>query len=189
MAGLMDAIGKSGFRWLVLNAGAIEDANCDCPDPTIVIPVEYDWIHDVNFLITDGGFTSDQDWTEGVGWGSIGTAQYDYMPQITKFTREGGFGAITYFRAHLEWPALYADGAGNRRMLVIEGAEAIGTEIWAGQPVVSKVINAPFTEYDSFVVLQDWQFTHANPIGGNRLITRLIIAGTGDDPFPDLPEG
>jgi hypothetical protein len=87
LAALMDAIGKSGFTWMAIDAEHKTGANCACPDTSVTDPTP-EWTttckHFWNFKDTNGGFVPNalSEWVAGQGW-------VDWSDPSTRYCKTG----------------------------------------------------------------------------------------------------
>lgn len=183
------AITLSGYQKIAQQSSEYEDAVCDCPDAPEMIPVEVDWIYDMDFREGAYGWEiiDDGEYAAGVGYRHLSMVQFDGIPGL-KRQADADLDPACFVRYvklfWASWPTT-ATHAAECGFQIGAGCEWVNPESW-GADADSVIMNEALGNLE-WVEINKGQAT-ADPTSGDAILYRAIIAGNGEEPFSTMEE-
>lgn len=180
------AIGIADFD-RATRAAALDsrEYDCSCPEEQPVVPEGMDWAHFYDFRLDQYDWvidSQDGEWQMGVGFVNE-IVQYANLPQASKNSEFAGTDDAQwrYWRATVQWPV--SSGYADACMVRVQGQGNVAIEPYIGMPIVSGSVNSPFPDG---AIFRCFRGQSGDPnASGTAILKTLLIAGTGDDPFPN----
>jgi len=163
----------------------------DEPAPPSVIPddVLTDWTHHYNFALDDYGFNLtgvSAVWVEGVGIQATPVAYGDRLAGVSRnmpTPAAEGFTFTFMWAKFTSWPTPGEGGVSF--WFRLNNVTLLNDVSLFGLPVVQTRTNTHLAQGELMEV--SWVSTLDNPPSGTHVLAELIIAGTGNDPYPTDP--
>lgn len=198
LSAVIQAIGRNDFNSLAQMAVQRQDFDCACPEvvvPDVPIPVTHTWAH--SYDLTNnvdalkwrwGRVDPKYSWVEGEGFKATGLIQYDYTPFIEKIPDAGfvsGTAAFKWAYLDVTWPSstTYAD-----EILMKVFNVTTPWNNFKNETPVSSVLYANSNLGPNQVMQANKAQLTQPTASGDAAIRRIIIAGTGTDPYPGDPQ-
>jgi len=187
---LFKSYGNGDVRKKTAYLVPVGDEDCSCPDEAPSIPVAYDWLYDMQFKNGAWGWTKigATAYEDGVGYTTRDMVQYDGMPNIKRLVQyTGDVPVLRYAKIYWgSWPACEY-WASESWLQMSPGSDWQGLEI-AGADDASKLFSLSLTPYGNEFLIGAVQATDG-ATSGDGILSRLVLAGTGSEPFPGAAEG
>jgi len=182
---MLNAIGPGDANNIVMLGAGNTTANCDSPIEWPSIPAIYDWVHHYDFSIGQYAWTDIGNfYVPFVGFINPDVDQFEQLPGVSK-SAVGGPGSVVYIAALVDvWPSGTLGGGASPFWF------EIGTSFW--DPDLRGTLDwIATTQTFNYIVgtlfkVFNMQFDQAGVSGVSKW-HRLVIAGTGTDPFPSDP--
>jgi len=190
------ALGKGNLSNIAIAAATNADANCLCPNQNedeLDVPAGFTWHHQYDFRLDDYDWTllssPNSVYTAGVGWQTLAIERYFNAPQVRKTVEFlSGSADVRYIGMVLSWPFAGDGGGVSPQWVGDSGGIKWYDANFVGRSVIQVELNAAYM----VLTAGDWpnflkyQFTNA-AVSGDFTLSKLIMVGTGDDPFPSDP--
>jgi len=185
------ALGRGNLNNIAIAAGTNAEANCDCPEQSIdyQIPTSHTWAKVFDFTIEDYGFVAsgaDAVYNDGVGWGWNSGDCMTKAPCWIKKSIEQAGGTLNYIMQYTVWPANIGTGGADPHWFEYDSTSLWYDVAYARLSPLSRVVNQALSTGHTLGFMK-WQDTYG-PVNTPFLITKIVLAGTGTDPFPSYPD-
>lgn len=191
MSGAKEAVGLQTMRALTRTGVLLTVGDC-CADPGPELPANTTWAKDIDLRVSQYGGTlvgTDAVWTEGIGVVATLNGNFDNIAGWRK-SRSSPASSSTLTFVHLEiptWPIKADNGGVTSWVYQHPNIVNANPNFWARSEIefeCNEVVNQG----------EELQFVNGSigsavpePSGGTSILRRIIIAGYGADPFPDIP--
>jgi len=184
------AIGDAKLSQIAQSASTQTDVECDCPQAQIdyQIPVAYTWSHLYDFTIDDYDFTSENgesEYTPGVGWTVVGGDSASKAGGwITKVVGASG-GTWNYGMYWQSFPTDYVGGGAGPHFFEYDSTNLWYDAAYIKVSPLARVLNQALSAGHE-IRFNKFQNT-AGGVQEGYVLTKILITGTGTDPFPGDP--
>lgn len=180
-----NAIGKAQLTTIAKLSALDTDADCDCPELPPGVPVSYDWLHVYDFSVSLYDWEDfEGQWVEGQGIYLADVSQYDNIGLLSKDAAANT--TIKYIAVQMtQWPSSPWDGGVQPFWLGVDGATEWFDAAYIGVQWLQQVLNQAVSNGHTVGVMK-YQYTNSE-VAGSSCFKTLILAGTGNDPFPGDP--
>jgi len=192
---LVLTIGLQNIRKLTRKAvmQAYDCTACD-PQPISLIPddVSHDWAHYYDFKVEEFGWTlmgKNASQADGQGIVSYPTAYNDALSGCKKNVATpapDGFTFTFFWVKYTFWPTPNTGGVSYWFKIGTPGTVLLNDVSLFGLPIIQTRTNKHINQGEPVEIGS--LFTYGNPPSGSSCLEALLIAGTGDDPWPDDPD-
>jgi len=181
----INALGRYDMDQVAKLGAGTTTADCDAPILWPTIPADHTWEHHYDFSRGEYGWTDIGNfYAPFVGYINPDVAQFEQLPGISK-AAIGGPGSVVYIAALVDvWPTGTLGGGAAPFWFEIGSnfwdPALRGSLYWIGTAqVFAYIVGTLFKVFNM-------QFDQAGVSGVSKW-HRLVIAGTGTDPFPSDP--
>lgn len=184
MTGSLLAIGLSTLRSLTRTGVLLTSGEC-CPEVVApILPPDVTWAHSYDFKVGLHDWTVIQGaWEDGVGIVKPHAFAQRISAVSRAITSSQPTGKLTFVRLEFdEWPQTSSPAVTNWGY---RHPNHLNTNpIFFGRPVISYETNEDTPQGESLEFVNAGSNQFDDPHLGQSILSRLVIAGTGQDPWP-----